>query len=170
MPESTVVKNKRDGTIEFSDGSVVPLTFEVAFEAGDLSLTIPGTTVSNYLDRGTMVPSLRLVDDQPITGSFTAYLRDFSDATYATLMELITLTGDVGANWISTGTATPGPGVIADVFTVNLKWTVAGVIHGDVSDHIIELAFVHLTGATSEGDPDTITINFTSYTVYPTVT
>jgi hypothetical protein len=166
MPESTVVKNKRDGTIAFSDLGAAN-SFTVAFEAGDLSLTIPGTTVSNYLDRGTMVPSLRLVDDQPITGSFTAYLRDFSDAAYATLMELITLTGDVGANWTSTGSIAP---VVADVFLVDLTWTVAGVIHGDASDHVIELNFCHLTGATSEGDPDTITINFTSYTVYPTVT
>lgn len=165
MPESTVVKNKRDGTIEFSDFAAAN-SLTVAFESGDLSLTIPGTSVSNYLDRGTMVPSLRLVDDQPITGSFTAYLRDFSDATYATLMELITLTGDVGANWVSTGQIPP---VIADVFTVDLKWTVAGVIHGDPTDHEIVLNFCHLTGATSEGDPDTITINFTSYTVYPTV-
>ena len=166
MAESTVVKNKRDGTIEFSD-LLGANTFTVAFEQGDLSLTIPGTTVSNYLDRGTMVPSLRLVDDQPITGSFTAYLRDFSDGGYATLMELITLTGDVGANWTSTGSA---GSVVADVFLVDLTWTVEGVIHGDVSDHVIELNFCHLTGATSEGDPDTITINFTSYTVYPTVT
>jgi hypothetical protein len=165
MPESTVVKNKRDGTLRFSD-LLGANTFTVAFEAGDLSLTIPGTTVSNYLDRGTMVPSLRLVDDQPITGSFTAYLRDFSDATYATLMELITLTGDVGANWTSTGSVGP---IVADVFTVDLTWIMAGVIHGDTSDHEIELNFCHLTGATSEGDPNTITINFTSYTVYPNV-
>ncbi len=103
MPESTIVKTKRDGRLFFTDLAAAE-TFVVSFEAGDLSLTIPGPTVNNFLDRGVIgtTPAIRYGDDAPITGSFSAYLRDMSDASYVTLMEVMTQTGEVATTWVST--------------------------------------------------------------------
>ena len=103
MAISTILKTKRDGTLLFEDNAAAN-SFTVVFEAGDLSIDIPQETIVNTLDRGRLgaTPSLRYGDDQPITGSFTAHLRDLSDASYATLEEIVMQSGDVGSNWGST--------------------------------------------------------------------
>ena len=165
MPESTIVKTKRDGTLMFSDLAAAN-TYTVSFEAGDLNLTIPGATVNNFLDRGrlTSPPSIRYGDDQPITGSFSGYLRDISDVAYATLTEILTQTGEVGASWTST------MGANGEVFALKITWTIAGLIHGDASDHVVELDHCYVTGSLAEGDPDVVNLDFTSYVLYPTVT
>lgn len=164
MPYSTIVKTKRDGTLTLLDnGGANSLT--VAYESGDFSLNIPQEAVNAFLDRGSLgsPPSLRHGDDQPMTGTFTAYLRDLSDAAYATLEEILMQSGFVGSNWVST------MGANGEVFTLTLRWTVEGTNHGDAADHTIELPYCHITGALAEGDPNTISISFTSYAVRPTI-
>jgi hypothetical protein len=166
MAESLIVKTKRDGTLTFSDLAAAN-SYTVSFEAGDLNLTIPGATVNNFLDRGRFPagnPAIRYGDDQPLTGTFTAYLRDISDAVDVTLTEILLQSGAVASGWTST------MGVNGEVFALKLTWTIAGVIHGDASDHVLELDHCYVTGSLGEGDPDTVTINFTSYTSYPVVT
>ena len=160
MAISSVVKTKRDGTIKFSDSGAAN-NFTVAFEAGDLSIAIAGPTVISPLDRGSLgsPPSLRYSDDAPITGSFTAYLRDLTDNGYSTLSEIILQTGDVGNNWVST------MGADAEGFTLDLEWTITGP--GAEADHVLTLPFCVVTGSLSEGDPDQVSISFTSYSVYP---
>ena len=162
MAESTIVKTKRDGTIKFSDNGAAN-EYTVSYEAGDLSVAIPGPSVISPLDRGSLgsPPSLRYSDDAPITGNFTAMLRDLGDATYTTLSEIITQTGDVGDNWVST------MGADGEVFTLDLEWTIEGTDHGDASDHVLTLSHCVVSGSLSEGDPDQISISFTSYSVYP---
>lgn len=164
MAESTIVKTKRDGTIKFSDLGASN-EYTVAYEAGDLSIDIPGPTVTNSLDRGIMgaTPSLRYGDDQPMTGSFTAQLRDISDATDETLFELIAKSGAV-AGWTST------LGANAEVAAVTLTFTIEGTDHGDAADHVVVCNHCVVTGGISEGDPSTISISFTSYDLYPTCT
>jgi hypothetical protein len=162
---STIVKTKRDGTIKFLDNGGSN-TYTVEYEAGDLSLTIPGSTVVNPLDRGQFgaTPSLRYGDDQPITGSFTAYLRDLTDGSAATLEDIISQSGFVGSTWVST------LGTNAEVFTVTIEWKIEGTDHGDAADHTLTLNHCVVTGGFSEGDPDTISISFTSYDLFPTAT
>lgn len=162
MAESTIVKNMRDGTLTVINGAN---TYEVAYEEGTLNLNIPGPTVANYLDRGrfTSPPSLRLDQDQPMTGSFTARLRDMSDASYATLVEYGTKSGAV-AGYTST------LGASAEVFTSTLRWDVDGTNHGDATDHRMDLPYTWFTVSLQEGSPDMVTVNFTSYANYPTVT
>ena len=164
MPYSSIVKTKRDGTLQFEDNAAAH-TLAVAFEAGDFSLNIPEEAVNLFLDRGSIgsPPAIRYGDDQPITGSFTAYLRDLSDATYATLEEILLQSGYVGSTWVSTMGAT------GEVFTLTLRWTIEGTNHGDATDHVITLPYCHVSGSLSEGDPDMISINFTCYAVRPTV-
>lgn len=162
MPESTVVKNMRDGKLEVISGAD---SYEIAYEEGVMTLNVPGATVANYLDRGqfTDPPSLRFDQDQPMTGSFTFRFRDAGDAAYVTASEHITKTGAV-ANWGST------LGVGAEVKTVTLRWTINGTNHQDLSNHVFELPYSWLTGSYADGSPITGTINFTSYKLYPTVT
>ena len=162
MSESTIVKTKRDGTIKFLDHTGAN-TYTVAYEAGNLNISIPGPTVISPLDRGSLgsPPSLRYSDDAPITGSLTAYLRDLGDAAFATLSEIITQTGHVASTWVST------MGANGEVFTLDLEWTIAGLVHGDSADHVLTLPFCVVSGSLSEGDPDQISISFTSYSVYP---
>lgn len=167
MAESTIVKNMRDGTISLVVGSNA---YEIKYEQGTLSLSIPGKSVSPYLDRGRLadvdggVPSLRYNEDQPMTGSFTAYLRDISDASYVTAPEFILKCGAYFPGWGST------LGAGAEVQTVSLVWAIKGTIHQDASDHQLTLPYSHLSGALAEGNPNMTTINFTSYCVFPTVT
>lgn len=171
--ESLIVKTKRDGLLVFSDNAGVN-TYEVAFSAGDLSLTVPGPTISNYLDRGrlTAPPSIRYIDDQPISGTFTAYLRDLAmfpivpgPPATTTLAEIITRSGNCDpttGNWVSTMGAT------GEVFTLTLTWTLEGTDHGGV-DETCTLNHCAVTGSIAEGDPDTISLTFSSYSLYPTL-
>jgi len=177
---STVVKTKRDGILTFgalSGGAFDPGTgalkagaksLDVAFEAGDFNLSIPGPAVSLFLDRGqiTSPPQVRYGDDQPMTWSFTAHLRDLSDKTYATLEEILMQSGYVGANWESTLGAAAG---CAEVFAVGLRWKILGTTHCDASDHIILLQYNVVTGSLAEGDPNTISLSGTDYEVFPGV-
>ena len=158
MAESTIVKTKRDGTIKFKDNAGVNV-YTVAYEAGDLSVSIPGPTVISPLDRGEFgdPPSLRYSDDAAITGSFTAYLRDLTDDGYSTLEEIILQSGDVGNNWVST------LGSDAEVFALTLEWTIAD----PDGDHVMTLPYCVVTGSLSEGDPNQVSISFTSYANYP---
>jgi len=166
MAVSTITKNKRDGTITFSDNAGAN-SITVAYEEGDLSITVPGESVSHYLDRGriTSTPSIRYLDDQPVTFTFSANLRDVSDATDEILTELILgPSGRIGTNWVST------MGANGEVFTVTTLFTIEGTDHGDAADHTLTMNFCRLTGSIAEGDPDTISISGTAYDLYPTPT
>lgn len=165
MAISSIVKNKRDGTLTIKDNGGAN-TLVVAFEAGDFQLQIPGPTVSSYMDRGVLgaTPSLRYVDDQPMTGSFTAYLRDISDAAYATLEEILCQTGFVASTWVST------MGASGEVKTYTAQWDIEGTNHGDASDHQIICQFCVFSGSLQEGDPGQISMSFTAYDLYPSVT
>lgn len=176
MSYSTVEKTKRDGTLTF--GALAGGAFDasgalnagaeslvVAFETGDFNLSIPGPTVTHSLDRGviTSPPSIRYGDDQPMTFSFTALLRDLSDAAYATLEEIIMQSGYVASTWEST------PHTNAEVQAYDLKWEIEGTNHGDAADHVIILENCVFTGSLQEGDPDSISISGTAYALYPTI-
>jgi hypothetical protein len=164
MAVSTIVKTKCDGTILIEDSGGTN-TLTVAYENGDMAIDIPGRTVSVFLDRGKFgsTPSLRYGDDQPVTFSFTAHLRDLSDAAAGTLMDIISNGGHFAASWVSRG------GSAAEVKTVQVTLTIEGTNHGDAADHTIVMDHCHLTGSISEGDPDTISLSGTAYIQYPTV-
>ena len=164
MAISPICKTLRDGTLLFADNAAGN-TLTVAFETGDFNLNIPGETIVNVLDRGAIgaTPCLRHGDDQPMDWSFTATLRDLSDAAYATLEEIVMQSGFVGSTWVST------MGANGEVFTLSLTWTVEGTDHGDSADHAITVPFCVVTGGFAEGQPDTINISGTSYAVRPTI-
>jgi len=165
MPESTICKTKRDGTLTIRDLASTN-TYEVAFEAGDLNAAIPGPTINVFLDRGVLgtTPCVRKGDDQVQTGTFTATLRDVTDASVATLLDILTESGFYASTWVST------LGANAEVKLVSLEFKIAGLTHGDAADHTIVFNHARLTGSIAEGDFTTISVAWTAYELYPTVT
>lgn len=167
MAESTIVKNMRDGTLTIRVGVN---TYTIKYEEGTLQLNVPGPTIANYLDRGKLAdtlhgqPQLRYDQDQPMSGSFTAYLRDLSDGSYITAEEFIFKSGQYLSAWGTT------MGASGEVKTVDLLWDVAGTAHGDAANHQALLQWCSISGAVAEGSPNKSTLNYTSYDLYPTVT
>lgn len=179
MAESTIVKVKGDGvlTIAALGGGAFNMTtgalnggadsYTVAYEAGDVQITHPNRTVSHFLDRGrtTSPPALRYGDDVQGSISFTAHLRDLTDAAVATLHDILARcsgkaasgTGFVGSDWESTLASSAGAGD-AEVFTVGLKLTITNPADG-ADSHGIAFNYVTLTGSFSEGDPNTLSLN-----------
>lgn len=166
MAESTIVKHLRDGTLAVIVGAN---SYTVKFEQGTLKATIPGPSVSNFLDRGRFgdfgePPALRYNEDRPMTGSWDAYLRDLSDGTYITLPQFILRAGQYASVWGSS------LGANAEVQTVDLLWTIAGPTHGDAAAHTVRFYYCTLEGSIEEGNPNKVALNFTSWSLYPVVT
>jgi len=173
MAESIIVKNRIDGTLQFAalgGGAYNTSTgalnggaesYTLAFEAGDLSLTLPSRAVSHYRDRGrtTNPPSLRYGEDQDGSISFTCHLRDLSDASAAALMDIAsTMAGNprgyVGTNWESTMASSSGAGD-AEVFTIGAKLTITNA--GDGTDtHALACNYISGTLTLTEGDPSSL--------------
>jgi hypothetical protein len=161
MAESSTVRTKQDAIITISDGTT---TYTVSKEAGDFQTSTPRFNVTSVLDRGlfTNAPTLRKGDEQPITFGFSAYLRDFGNATSLTLHDLCNdLSGTVAAGM--TGRTSD-----SDVKTWLVTYTVDGTWNGE-ADQGLQFDHCFLTASIQEGDPSVITISGTSYQSTPTL-
>lgn len=165
MAISTVPKTKHDGTLTIYDNASAH-SVEIAYENGDFNMSVPGRANTIILDRGEFpaTPSVRNGDDQPITCTFTAYVRDISDASYITVEEILLNAGYFASTWVST------LGANAEKKTVKCVWTIEGTDHGDASDHTVTLAYCLVSGSIQEGDPNVLTMNLIDLEVYPTCT
>ena len=154
MAASTVIKNFRDGTILFADGTTpTPLSVTVTLEGGDFSL--PGLNQGNleattYLDRGDL-GSVRLTSRSFPSFSVTCHMADLSDATDKLIWDAINKTGAFSAA-LSTITG-------SDVYGLKITLTIEGTNFGDAADHTIVMNGCHCTIDFSEGDPNTFTIS-----------
>jgi len=183
MTESTIVKTKIDGTLTLASQSTAggggfvsagtvasgASSYVVAYEAGDFSMSVPGVqgAVNNFLDRGkiTSPASIRLGDQAPITFSFSAYFRQITDSGADTLMDILNQDGNISGNWTSTSSTSIGADD-AEVWTVDLKLHITNP--GDATDtHFVVLSQCALNYSIAEGDPNTITINGTSFAAAP---
>jgi hypothetical protein len=158
MALSSVVKNFKDGTILLQDGTGTPLSLTVAYEQGNFAIAgfkkKLNETVT-YLDRGEL-GSVRHTARIFQTGSFSAHMTEFSDATNQTLCDVIRRQGSYAAA-IST------LGANADVYTLKITLTVDGTTFGDASNHTIVLNDCECSVDFAEGDPNSFTVNFTVY-------
>lgn len=159
MAASTVVKNLDDGSVSLGDGTTPnAVSLTVDFDQGDLSISglmENQREVVVYESRGVR-KSLRHTSGSYPTGSLTIMLTDVTDSTDATIIDFLLRQGSYSSN-VST-TASTG-----DVYTINITLTVEGTDLGDNADHSITFADCACTLDVSEGDPNTITINFTCY-------
>jgi hypothetical protein len=169
MAESTVVRVKRDGIITRSDSGAAH-TYVHAYEPGDFAFNVPNHTVNLFLDRGEIgsTPSIRKGDDQPMTLTFSCYLRDIADLgatkTYTTPLDLSYrfASGYAATNWVST------LGSASDVPTETIQWTCDGSFCGE-ADKTLSFAYCFTTANGTEGDPTSVSISATSYALIPTV-
>ena len=180
MPISTTVKTKRDGTIliaalaggafDLTTGALLPgaESLEIAYETGDLNWSVPRPVVNNFLDRGEVTdpPSVRFGDDQMMTWSFSAFVRDMVSGLYASVEQIAQNAGYVAANWEAVNASAPG---CAEVPLFDARWIIDGASHCDPVDYYVILRHNFFVGSFAEGDPNALSMSATSYTVYPTV-
>ena len=160
MAYSTVPKTKRDGVIQLRDGTGSPVTLDIAYEEGNFTFSQPQRfSELVIMDRGNF-STVRRQDEQAITGSFSAYFRQFTDGSEAgSLRDFILGSGPYTAN-ISTGSAgTP----YVEHFCVDIKYTAEGTDFGDDADHTVTLSKCVCNIDFSEGDPSAFSISFTCY-------
>ena len=156
MALSSVVKNFRDGSLVINDGTGTPISITVQFDEGDFSISglkakLAETT--GYETRG-QLRSVRHTTRVYPTGSFTCMMADLSEATTGTVADALMKNGAFSA-----GVSTLGAN--AEVYTVQMVFTVAGVVHGDASNATFTLNDVEGVVDFSEGDPDQLSISFT---------
>ena len=162
MAASTVIKNFRDATVVFADGTTpTPLSLTLALESGDFAIT--GLSESNteataYLDRGEL-GSVRKSSRSFPTFSVSCHMADLSDASDKLIWDAINKTGAF-ALAVSTITG-------SDVYGLKITLTIEGTNFGDAADHVLTMSGCHCTIDFAEGDPNSFTINGT---VYGTIT
>jgi len=167
MAYSAVVKTKRDGLISLADaaGFGGSNTIDLSAEPGDFTMSATQESRLDFLDRGRLVTSTRYGDDTGLSGSFSAYWRDATDAGVATLFDILNQSGYVStAPWVSTIGAT------AEVFALDLRLSIEGSDHGDGADHTITITDCSFDYSFAEGDPDTTSVNWVSHSdIRPTL-
>ena len=160
MAYSTIVKTKRDSILTLKDGTGSPVTLEISYEEGNVTFDTPKAAQSVIRDRGAIV-NVRKGDDEPAaTGSFSAYFRQFTDASEAgDILDFINKTGHYSSN-VSTGsTGTP----YVEFYCIDIEYKCDSALTGDAADHIATLSKCVCTASFTEGDPSAFTINFTCY-------
>jgi len=164
MAYSTVPKVRRDGVIQLIDGTGVPVTLDIAYEEGNFTFDKPGggdspAAQTIVRDRG-VITTVRKGDDEPITGSFSAFFRQFTDGSEAgSVIDFITKAGNYSGN---TSTGTSGSPYV-EHYCIDIKYEAEGTDFGDDADHSATLAKSVCTFSFAEGDPSAFTINFTCY-------
>lgn len=157
MAYSTAPKVRRDGKITLKDGTGTPVTLEVAYEEGNFSFDQTKSDRIVIRDRGTIV-SVRKGDDQPITGSFTIYMRQFTSASAGSVLDFINKTNAYSSNQSVSST------VATDEYAINIVFEVDGDAVGDTDgDTTATFDTCICLASFSEGDPNQITISFECY-------
>ena len=157
MSISTTVKVARDGQLTLRDNNTPTAnTFIVDYEAGDFSFSDDKTERIVIRDRGVIV-GLRKGDESVASFSFTCFMRDFTDASGATIVDIIEKTGSAAA-WVSTG------GTGYEQYLLDVILTVEGTDHGDDADHTLTLEKCFLRWEFAESkDGNAITVTGECY-------
>lgn len=155
MAYSTAPKVRRDGVIKLRDGTTpTPISLTVDYEEGNFSFEQTKSDRTIIRDRGT-IKSVRRGDDQPITGSFTIFMRQFTSSSAGSVLDFINKTGSYSSN-VSASSA-----VSTDEYAINIIFEVDGDAVGDSDgDTLATFDTCICTASFAEGDPNTITISF----------
>jgi hypothetical protein len=155
MAYSTAPKVRRDGKITLKDGTTpTPISLIVDYEEGNFSFEQTKADRTIIRDRGT-IKSVRKGDDQPLTGSFTIYMRQFTSASAGSVLDFINKTGSYSSNVSSSST------VSTDEYAVNIEFEVDGdAVGDDDGDTTATFDTCICTASFAEGDPNTITVSF----------
>ncbi|MCB9681835.1 MAG: hypothetical protein H6733_10210 [Alphaproteobacteria bacterium] len=160
MALSGIVKTQFDaGALVIEDGtSGTALSVTARFDQANFAVSgvMPSRRNATAYQSRAVLHSLRQTDLSFPTGSFSIMVSEFSEASAGTLVDMIEGTGAYAAR-ISTTEAK------GDMMTFDVTFTQEGTTYGDSADGTITLEDCHLTFDFSEGDPNTITCNFTCY-------
>ena len=158
MAYSTAPKVRRDGKITLKDGtSPTPISLEVAYEEGNFSFDQTKSDRIVIRDRGT-IGSVRKGDDQPITGSFTIFMRQFTSTSAGSVLDFINKTGNYHTN------VSASSSVSTDEYSINIEFEVDGDAVGDTDGDTTAIFDTCIcTASFSEGDPNTINVSFECY-------
>ena len=157
MAESLIVKNARDGTLAVINGT---RTYTVYGEQGNFAPS--GANEGNFETtvieaRGDFM-GLRRTKRKYVPFTFTAYLRDLIDATDPTLVGMCLRLGIHSTDVSMTGAS-------AEVYMVDILWTVAGVTHGDAANHTARYATCRIESVdfSEAEDKNMVSISGTCY-------
>tara|TARA_R100000654_G_scaffold64989_4_gene92760 strand:+ start:4305 stop:4805 length:501 start_codon:yes stop_codon:yes gene_type:complete len=157
MAYSTIPKVRRDGSIVLREQGGTSL--QVAFEEGNFSVDVPKDDQTVIRDRSTIV-TVRRGDEQPITGSFSFFFRDFTDNEAGSVRDFINKENFYSGNTSTGSTGTP----FVEFYAIDIDFEVDGTLDGNTSANPkLTLSKAVCTFSLSEGDPGSYTINFTAY-------
>jgi hypothetical protein len=151
---STIIKNFRDTTITISDNAAA-LSHTVVYEPGDAAFDSGKHEIAVYRDRGD-IAGVRKTNQGLPSGSFSVHYTDLTDAAVGagTLTDMLD-----GVGGYATAVSTLGS--TSDVYTVKLTFTIAEA--GAGSDHVITFDDCFCTWSFAEGDPSTVSVNWTCH-------
>ena len=158
MAEIITVKNFRDHTTALSDGTAVtPLDYTLNIVPGSFKYDDPGHDEILIRDQGE-IAGTRKGNANPITGSYQAYFRQFTDGSEDALIDFIKAGGNLAA-MVTTGT-----NAFKDFVHVDLVHTVEGTDFGDSADHVATFSdCVQKYGYDISGEIAVIDVTFTCY-------
>lgn len=163
MSYSVIPKVRRDGKLTLRDGTGVPVTLEVEYEDGNLSLNgLPTKEAQQIIrDRGVIV-AVRKGDSEPtLTGSFSIHFRQFTSSTAGGVLDFVNKTNAYSANTSTGDTGTPR----VEFYCIDIDYEIDGDIDGLTStDHKATLSKCVVTAASlTEGDPLALNLEFVCY-------
>jgi hypothetical protein len=159
MANSTVVKHWRDGLCTVKDGTGTPLSVTEKFGQGDFAfndLSAAMREVVVYRSRGTR-SAVRHGEQIEASGSFSVQVAEFTSATATSIIDAALKNGAFAA-------AVSTLGANAEVYTVDITFTIEGTNFGDSADPTVTFEDCHLVFAGfQEGQPDIANFTWVCY-------
>ena len=158
MAYSVVPKMRRDGTIKLLDNAGSN-TLTISFESGDFNFTPSKDAEVIIRDRNAISNVRRGDEEASATGSFTVFMREFTDSSQAgSVLDFVNKTGHYASN-VSTGsTGTPR----IEEYCIDIEYTAAET-DSEGADHVATLSKCIVNVVYTEGDPSTLALNFTCF-------
>lgn len=145
--ESSYIKTATMGTLRIADGTGTPVTLDMAYDKGDLSISGLAPKLNEHVKierRGRFVSNAygARVYPQVSFSCFVGNLAGSSTSAPGTPLEILTALGCYNANISVAGTGRP--------VTVSLRLTIEGTNFGDAADETVTLNNVFCTMAFNE--------------------
>jgi len=155
MALDTFVKTNIHGTISLADGTGAPVTMTLAYDQGDFTVGPLKAVLNETVKierRGRFMsaaPGARIFP----SGSFSAMVHQFTDATADVLTDFLLQQGKYSANVSTLGATHP-------VYTVDLTFLIEGSDFGG-TDSTVTFTDCDVTiDSLAEGEPDAFSISF----------